>query len=27
MRALQAHGSQTLSCHFTKHGTEGWKIY
>jgi D-glycero-alpha-D-manno-heptose-7-phosphate kinase len=27
MRALQAEGTQTLTCHFTKHGTEGWKIY
>jgi D-glycero-alpha-D-manno-heptose-7-phosphate kinase len=27
MRALQAHDTQTLTCHFTKHGTEGWKIY
>ena len=27
MRALQALGTQTLTCHFTKHGTEGWKIY
>jgi D-glycero-alpha-D-manno-heptose-7-phosphate kinase len=26
-RALQAAGAQTLTCHFTKHGTEGWKIY
>ena len=27
MRALQAQGTQTLTCHFTRHGTEGWKIY
>ena len=27
MRALQAEGAQTLTCHFTQHGTEGWKIF
>lgn len=27
MRALEAEGAQTFTCHFTKHGTEGWKIY
>ena len=27
IRALRAHGTETLTCHFTKHGTEGWKIY
>jgi D-glycero-alpha-D-manno-heptose-7-phosphate kinase len=27
MRALEARSAQTFTCHFTKHGTEGWKIY
>ena len=27
IRALRALGTETLTCHFTKHGTEGWKIY
>ena len=27
IRALEALDAQTLTCHFTKHGTEGWKIY
>ena len=27
IRALQARGTQTLTCHFTKRGTESWKIY
>lgn len=27
IRALEALKAQTLTCHFTKHGTEGWKIY
>lgn len=27
MRALDLEGAQTFTCHFTKHGTEGWKIY
>jgi D-glycero-alpha-D-manno-heptose-7-phosphate kinase len=27
IRALEAQDAQTLTCHFTKHGTEGWKIY
>jgi D-glycero-alpha-D-manno-heptose-7-phosphate kinase len=27
VRALRAHGTETLTCHFTKHGTEGWKIF
>ncbi len=27
IRALEAQETQTLTCHFTKHGTEGWKIY
>ncbi len=27
IRALRDLGTQTLTCHFTKHGTEGWKIY
>lgn len=26
MRALQTCGGQTLSCQFTKHGTQGWMI-
>jgi D-glycero-alpha-D-manno-heptose-7-phosphate kinase len=27
IRAVEAAGAQTTTCHFTKHGTEGWKIY
>jgi D-glycero-alpha-D-manno-heptose-7-phosphate kinase len=27
VRALQATDGQVLTCHFTKYGTEGWKIY
>ena len=27
MRALQQTRGQTYTCHFTKYGTEGWKIY
>ncbi len=27
MRALEALDARPLTCHFTKHGTEGWKIY
>ncbi len=27
MRALQQTQGQIFTCHFTKHGTEGWKIY
>ncbi|AFL75869.1 dehydrogenase [Thiocystis violascens] len=27
MRALQQTRGQIYTCHFTKHGTEGWKIY
>lgn len=27
IRALEAQDAQTFTCHFTKHGTEGWKIY
>jgi D-glycero-alpha-D-manno-heptose-7-phosphate kinase len=27
VRALQSTQGQVLSCHFTKYGTEGWKIY
>lgn len=27
IRALRAHGTETVTCHFTKHGTEGWKIF
>ena len=26
MRALQARGGQVGGCHFSKHGTEGWKL-
>jgi D-glycero-alpha-D-manno-heptose-7-phosphate kinase len=25
-RALQEGDGQLFTCHFTKHGTEGWKI-
>ena len=27
MRALQQTRGQTYTCHFTKYGTQGWKIY
>lgn len=27
VRALQQTQGQVFTCHFTKHGTEGWKIY
>ena len=26
LRALQALGGQAGGCHFSKHGTEGWKL-
>jgi D-glycero-alpha-D-manno-heptose-7-phosphate kinase len=26
IRALSAHGGRVMTCHFTRHGTEGWKI-
>ena len=27
MRAMQQTQGQIFSCHFTKYGTQGWKIY
>jgi len=27
MRALARESGQVMTCHFTRHGTEGWKIY
>jgi D-glycero-alpha-D-manno-heptose-7-phosphate kinase len=27
MRALRKTGGQVNTCHFTKYGTQGWKIY
>jgi D-glycero-alpha-D-manno-heptose-7-phosphate kinase len=27
VRAMERASAQTTTCHFTKHGTEGWKIY
>jgi D-glycero-alpha-D-manno-heptose-7-phosphate kinase len=27
MRAMQKTQGQIFSCHFTKYGTQGWKIY
>ena len=27
IRALSRHEGRTMTCHFTRHGTEGWKIF
>ena len=27
IRALRRQEGQVMTCHFTRHGTEGWKIY
>jgi D-glycero-alpha-D-manno-heptose-7-phosphate kinase len=27
IRALSQHDGQVMTCHFTRHGTEGWKIF